>query len=237
MSSASRLIDLSHPLNAETQIYPGDPPFAPDSARDARARRVLRASPRARHAHRDAHRRPAPLRPGGRTAAALPLAACVGVPLVVDLSAVACRRVSRSRGRGLRRSSMVRCPARTAAARASCWSTRAGRRRTTGRRRTSRTPYLLPEVADALLARGVSLVGTDTLSPDETPAEGAEGAACVQVPRNIPRVWRGYRGEPDELGSSRRGAACGRAVDCEPRPTAARRRRRVACSRVCTQPF
>ena len=37
-------------------------------------------------------------------------------------------------------------------------------------------PYLLPEVADALLARGVSLVGTDTLSPDETPAEGAEGA-------------------------------------------------------------
>ncbi|KJA16439.1 hypothetical protein HYPSUDRAFT_207036 [Hypholoma sublateritium FD-334 SS-4] len=42
-----------------------------------------------------------------------------------------------------------------------------------------RTPAYLAhpyQVAEALLARGVALIGTDTLSPDETPAEGSVSA-------------------------------------------------------------
>ncbi len=70
-------------------------------------------------------------------------------------------------------------------------------------------------------------MGTDTLSPDETPAEGAEGAHAFK----FHKIFLGKGGEPDEYRNARCGTARGWVVRHEPRPTAARRRT-ASCVRI-----
>ncbi|KJA13716.1 hypothetical protein HYPSUDRAFT_220780 [Hypholoma sublateritium FD-334 SS-4] len=174
MSSSSRFVDLSHPLNANTQIYPGDPPFTmtPHATHERDAYCVHRL---ALGTHTGTHI-DAPLHfvSGGRAVSAIPLAACVGTPLVVDLSAdglqprepIAWARLASHVDGALLGGDGARIVLINTGWAAAYYGTPA----------YLAHPYLLPEVAETLFARGVALVGTDTLSPDETPAEGAEGA-------------------------------------------------------------
>ncbi len=155
-----------------------------------------------------------------------PLAACVCAPLVVDLSVnglqthelISWARLSLfvDRSGAIHRSggAAARCTDPHGLDGEALWDA--------GVLRAPRTSSL-PEVADALLARGVSLVSTDTLIPDETPAEGAEGAHTFKFfLRHILRQgWR-HRREPDESRGARRSAAREWEMGHGPRPTPAR---------------
>lgn len=73
------------------------------------------------------------------------------------------------------------------------------------------TPFSLPEVGEALFARGVVLVRTGVLDPDESPhVFGFHGRFLGAG------SGRRYRGEPDKLGGARRGGARERAADRQP---------------------
>ena len=148
-----RIVDISLPLGVETPVYPGDPPVVVQHLTEARGGDRYALSRLSLGSHAGTHvDPPAHFIPGGATAEQVPLDACIGLAVVLDLST----------GAG---------PIGPAEVTALPNGADRVLLRTGGPLLGGRA--LSPEAAHALVARRLSLVGIDALSiaPAATPGE------------------------------------------------------------------
>lgn len=165
-------IDLSHPLTSSTQIYPGDPSYTlklhSTHADGCCVHRLALGTHTGTHIDAPYH-----FLTDGATIDALPISACVGPALIVDLSAEELKPREAIAWARLAPHFAAVVGVKAATPRIVLINT--GWARAHYQTPTYLAhPYLLPEVASELLARGVQLVGTDTLNPDETPVHADE---------------------------------------------------------------
>lgn len=162
-----RIVDLSHPIRSGMQVYPGDPEVRVDTVATV-AEDGYQVASLQLGSHTGTHL-DAPLHsvPGAAAVDGIDLARLVGTAVVVDC-----------RGRephAVIAWDDVGQPVRDAVGRASddgvdtvmvLFST--GWSRHFGTRHYLEHPVLAADVAEGLLAAGITLMGTDTLSPDST---------------------------------------------------------------------
>ncbi|KAJ3500413.1 hypothetical protein NLJ89_g9809 [Agrocybe chaxingu] len=179
MSFLPKFIDLSHNLSPSTQIYPGDPSFSstPHAMHGKDGYAVQRLSFGTHTGtHIDA---PYHFLADGKTIEDVPLHKVVGGLVLIDLADGNLRERQKIRWEhiaphieGIQTGSIVLIN--------TGWS-----KSHYGTETYLSHPYLAPEVAHELLAKGVRVVGTDTLNPDETPGsdgkEGPDGFGFHQV--------------------------------------------------------
>src|SRR5215212_6462033 len=81
-----RIVDISLPLGPATPIYPGDPPVLQERLSEARGGDSYALSRLTLGSHAGTHvDPPAHFIPGAATAERLPLAACIGPAIVLDV--------------------------------------------------------------------------------------------------------------------------------------------------------
>ena len=178
MGTSWRVVDLSHPLDDRTQVYPGDP-----TVRLSAARSLERDGYRVSHLHLGSHSgthldAPSHVVEDGATVDALPLDLLVGPAVVVDLRDLGPREPVEWE----RLAAHVR-PGRMLVLHTG-WS------REWGSVAYEDHPYLSAETAGELVDAGVRVVGIDALSVDETggeafPAHEALLGAGVVVVENL----------------------------------------------------
>ena len=155
-----RVVDLSHPLDERTPVYPGDPPV-----RLSPARLLEREGFRVQHVHLGSHSgthvdAPSHVVEDGMGVDELPLHLLVGPAVVVDLRDLGPREPV-----GWERLAAYARPGRMLVL-------HTGWDRFWGSVRYEDHPYLDAEAAWELVTAGVRTVGTDALSVDETGGEG-----------------------------------------------------------------
>ncbi|KAF9485549.1 putative cyclase [Pholiota conissans] len=166
----SHFIDLSHPLDSQTQIYPSDPTFtmSPHATHTPDGYSVHRLNLGTHTGtHIDA---PYHFVASGATIESITLSTFVGEPLIIDLSSTGLKKREKINWTHL--SAYAPLIAKHCIVLINTGWSKAYYQTPT----YLEHPYLSAEVAVELLSLGVRLVGTDTLNPDETPAAGvAEG--------------------------------------------------------------
>lgn len=184
-----RVVDLSHPLDDRTQVYPGDPPVRLRAARSLE-RDGYRVSELHLGSHSGTHLdAPSHLVPDGATVDELPLHLLVGPAVVVDVRDLGPREPV-----GWERLTAHARPGRTLVL-------HTGWDRFWGSARYEDHPYLDGEAARELVAAGVRAVGTDALSVDETggadlPAHAALLTAGGVVVENLTNLQAVDHPEP-----------------------------------------
>ncbi len=178
MDTSWRVVDLSHPLDERTQVYPGDP-----AVRLSPARSLERDGYRVSHLHLGSHSgthldAPSHVLEDGATVDALPLDLLVGPAVLVDLRDLGPREPVE----------WERLAAHARPGRMLVLHT--GWSREWGSVAYEDHPYLSAEAAWELVDAGVAVVGIDALSIDETggeafPAHEALLAAGVVVVENL----------------------------------------------------
>jgi arylformamidase len=85
-----RIIDITMPLDTRTPVYPGDPTFAVDRLSEAEGGDTYALSRLTMSSHAGTHvDPPAHFEPGGATAESVPLDACIGPAVVLNVVASA----------------------------------------------------------------------------------------------------------------------------------------------------
>jgi kynurenine formamidase len=162
-----RVVDLSHPLDERTQVYPGDP-----TVRRSPARSLERDGYRVSHLHLGSHSgthvdAPSHVVEDGATVDELPLHLLVGPAVLVDLRDLGPREPI-----GWERLATHVRPGRMLVL-------HTGWDRFWGSVRYEDHPYLDGEAAWELVAAGVRTVGIDALSLDETQGEDVPAHAAL----------------------------------------------------------
>ena len=162
-----RVVDLSHPLDDRTQVYPGDP-----AVRVSAARSLERDGYRVSHLHLGSHSgthldAPSHVVADGATVDELPLHLLVGPAVVVDVRDLGPREPV-----GWERLAAYARPGRMLVL-------HTGWDRFWGSVRYEDHPYLDGEAAWELVAAGVRTVGIDALSLDETHGEDFPAHAAL----------------------------------------------------------
>ena len=172
-------IDLTHPLTPRTPIYPSDPPFlsTPHATHQHDGYSVHHISLGTHTGtHLDA---PFHFLESGEHVGQLPIKKVFGEFCIVDLEDIGLEERERIPWEAV----VSRIPADlkrdTILLIHTSWCSRTYNLNDTNRTYFSH-PYLCPTVAQNLISRGISVVGIDTPSPDETPrtdgsTEGGDG--------------------------------------------------------------
>jgi len=152
---AGEVIDISRPLDADTAVWPGDPPVAVEPVARVERGDVASVSRLTLSTHAGTHvDPPAHFVPGGATVDILPLDVLVGPAVVVDLSGAGPIDAARLAAAGLDDGE--------------AGGDGAGRRLLFRTGAADEVPTaegaLTPDGAEWLVERGVRLVGADTLS-------------------------------------------------------------------------
>ncbi|KAI0262204.1 hypothetical protein BC834DRAFT_782735, partial [Gloeopeniophorella convolvens] len=159
-------IDLTHPLDADVPVYPGDPPFSSEPVcsvpKDGYAVHALSASSHA-GTHVDA---PSHFFADGATIDQLPPSTFVLPAVVIDVSHKRARECISWAADVAPHTARIR-PG-TAVLFHTGWS----RHWRDAAGRYFDHPWLAADVAVRLLALGVRVIGTDTMSPDQMPGAG-----------------------------------------------------------------
>ncbi|KAJ7099380.1 putative cyclase [Mycena belliarum] len=166
------VVDLSHSLKPDMQIYPGDPPFsfscAASIAKDGYAVRAL-----AMGSHTGTHvDAPAHFFADGKTIGELPLDAFIGSALALDLTQKAPRTA-------ITRADLA--PVAPHMAPGMVLLLHTGWARYWGTATYLDHPFLAREAAEQIVASGVRIVGIDALSPDETRGDGTGSFGAHEV--------------------------------------------------------
>ncbi|GLB37827.1 putative cyclase [Lyophyllum shimeji] len=165
----STIVDLSHKLNSNATIYPGDPTFTcrPCAivAKDGYSVHALSLGSHT-GTHIDA---PSHFFADGRTIDQIPLSSLFAPLVVVDLTRRNLRDRQKITWAELEASAELMQPGVILVLHTG-WSAYWGTPRYYGH------PFLAREAAEKILERGVRILGVDTLSPDETPYQGVGGA-------------------------------------------------------------
>ncbi|WP_017595169.1 cyclase family protein [Nocardiopsis potens] len=163
--AVGRIVDLSHPIGPQTQVYPGDEPpeispacgLAADGYNSVRVRMGSHTG-----THADA---PYHFLADGPRLDELPLELFTGPAVVVDATGLGPRTAIGPEA--LEPWADLLVPGAAVLV-------RTGWDRYYGTERYHDHPYLAAETARALVERGVRTLGVDTLSPDQTPYGGVE---------------------------------------------------------------
>lgn len=183
MSTPRKFIDLTHPLDSETQIYPLDPLFSSNHyATHEKDGYCVHQLSLGTHTgtHIDA---PYHFVADGQTIDQMPLETFVSEAVIVDLSEATLRTDEAGHERSLRARERITWEDLTPYAalmkpgRMFLVNTGWSKAHYKSDKYLDH-PYFAPGVASELVARGIKLVGTDTLNPDETPP--TDGAECAE---------------------------------------------------------
>ncbi|KAL1744834.1 hypothetical protein HDZ31DRAFT_82383 [Schizophyllum fasciatum] len=164
----SQIIDLSHPLNASMQIYPGDPPFRcrPICTVEADGCSISALSLGSHTGtHLDA---PAHFIVGGATVSDLPISQLVGAALVLRLPHLQPRERITWTDHLAPYADALKAHARSSG----IVLLYTGWARHWGTPAYFDSPFLMGDAAARLVEFGVRVFGVDTMSPDEVPAPG-----------------------------------------------------------------
>lgn len=163
-SPSCKLYDLTHPLNSQTQIYPGDPPFSakPLTTVENNGYQIHHLSLGSHTGtHIDA---PSHFITGALTIDQIPLNQLVGPAVIVDIS------------KGIKPKQKITWsdiePYEKALRPGVIVLICTGWYEKWGTNEYYDHPYLMKDVAVELVARGICVVGVDMLNPDETVSEG-----------------------------------------------------------------
>ncbi|MPY10278.1 cyclase family protein [Arthrobacter bussei] len=162
-----RIVDISHSIRSGMQVYPGDPEVRVETVATVGEDGYQVASLRL-GSHTGTHL-DAPLHsvPGAAAVDEIDLARLVGIAVVVDCegreshAVITWSDVGQQVGRAVRRAADEGAPPAMVLFRTG-WS------RHFGTQRYLEHPVLAADVAEGLLAEGITLMGSDTLSPDST---------------------------------------------------------------------
>lgn len=159
-----KLYDLSHPLTSDTPIYPGDPRYTADRFtsidKDGYEIHILTFGSQT-GTHVDA---PSHFIHGGLTIDKIPLSTFVGPAVIIDLS------------ENIQAKQMITWsdiepyekelkPGVIALVCTGWYEKR-------GTEEYYNHPYMMKDVAEGFVARGIRTIGVDFLNPDETPVDG-----------------------------------------------------------------
>jgi kynurenine formamidase len=161
------IIDLTHPLTAQTPVYPSDPPFlsTPHAThqRDGYAVHHLSLGTHT-GTHLDA---PFHFHASGADVGRLPIESVFGGFHIVDLEELGLGEREKIPWEAIEPRLPADLTENTIVLIHTSWGSRLTDYCTSH-------PYLCPTIAQNLLSRGISVVGVDTPSPDETPrADGS----------------------------------------------------------------
>lgn len=216
-------VDLSHKLNSQISVYPGDPPFTcrPHITveNDGCAVKAITIGSHT-GTHIDA---PAHFIRNAKAIDQIPLSSLIGPALVVDLT------YKKARERITWEEDLApyapRMNGETMLLLHTGWSAYWG---------TSKYydhPYLDRGAAEHIIAAGVRLLGVDTLNPDETPYEGGRRRIGVRGSRRVIGCWGCHRRESYQ---SKGTAGCTRLY-CKSDTTKYRGKRWISCPGFCLQ--
>lgn len=169
------IIDLSHTLDSNVTIYPGDPEFSSCphltlSADGVNVQRVNLGSHSGTHVDAPYH-----FIEDGEKIDEIPLSTFVGPAVVVDLTAEGLGRELRDRD-VIQWADIAKYEDALTGRKDAILLLRTGWSRHWGTPRYFEHPYLSAEAAQRIVEMGVRLVGVDTLSPDETILDEAAAA-------------------------------------------------------------
>ncbi|KAI0688452.1 putative cyclase [Cytidiella melzeri] len=174
----TEIVDLSYQLNAQTQIYPGDPEFSSCphltlSTDGIRVQRISLGSHTGTHIDAPAH-----FVEDGQTVDDIPLSSLIGPAVVVDLT-------ESGRGRDLQKREIIqvddllpygtRMRRLTEAGESVILLLRTGWSKYWGTEGYVDHPFLSPDAAQWLVDIGIRVLGIDAFSPDETMLVHLEG--------------------------------------------------------------